>query len=153
MTPVASVHLGDFAQDVSYDAISARSSSRLAPSRPATRSPGRASRLATRDDVADLPPTVVSVKELDPLRDEGVACYRLLLVAGVAARGRIALGTTHAIEQFPTVCPELSRAARPTWPTSPGAKPVRHRPGHAGPPTPPSLRTPRQRAPWAKSGV
>jgi len=66
---------------------------------------------ATRDDVADLPPTVVSVNELDPLRDEGVAFYRLLLAAGVAARGRIVLGTTHAIEQFPTVCPEISRAA------------------------------------------
>ncbi len=66
---------------------------------------------ATRDDVAGLAPTVVSVNELDPLRDEGVAFYRLLLGAGVAARGRVALGTTHAVEQFPTVCPEVSRAA------------------------------------------
>ena len=65
---------------------------------------------ATRDEVADLPPTVASVHELDPLRDEGLAFYRLLLVAGVAARGRMVLGTTHAIEQFPTVCPEISRA-------------------------------------------
>jgi acetyl esterase/lipase len=66
---------------------------------------------ATHEDVAGLPPTVVSVNELDPLRDEGVAFYRLLLAAGVPARGRIVLGTTHAIEQFPTVCPEISRAA------------------------------------------
>jgi len=67
---------------------------------------------ATRDDVADLRPIVVSVNELDPLRDEGVAFYRLLLAAGrVAARGRVVFGTTHAIEQFPTVCPDISRAA------------------------------------------
>lgn len=66
---------------------------------------------ATREDVAGLPPTIVSVNELDPLRDEGIAFYRLLLSAGVAARGRVTLGTTHAIEQFPTVCPEVSRAA------------------------------------------
>ena len=36
---------------------------------------------ATRDDVADFPPTIVSVNELDPLRDEGEAFYRLLLAA------------------------------------------------------------------------
>ena len=35
---------------------------------------------ATRDDVDGFPPTVVSVNECDPLRDEGVAFYRLLLV-------------------------------------------------------------------------
>jgi acetyl esterase/lipase len=66
---------------------------------------------ATRDDVAGLAPTVVSVNELDPLRDEGVAFYRLALSAGVDARGRVALGTTHAVEQFPTVCPDVSRSA------------------------------------------
>ena len=38
---------------------------------------------ATRDELTDMPPTVVSVNELDPLRDEGVAFYRLLLAAGV----------------------------------------------------------------------
>ncbi|HEV2427444.1 MAG TPA: alpha/beta hydrolase, partial [Acidimicrobiales bacterium] len=66
---------------------------------------------ATRDDVAGLPPTVVNVNELDPLRDEGVAFLRLLLSSGLAARGRVSLATTHAIEQFPTVCPEVSRSA------------------------------------------
>ena len=35
---------------------------------------------ATREDVTGLPPTVVSVNECDPLRDEGVAFYRLLLL-------------------------------------------------------------------------
>jgi acetyl esterase len=66
---------------------------------------------ATAADVAGLPPTVVSVNELDPLVDEGAAFYRLLAGAGVEARGRVALGTTHAVEQFPTIWPELSRAA------------------------------------------
>jgi acetyl esterase/lipase len=64
---------------------------------------------ATEADVAGLPPTVISVNECDPLRDEGVALYRLLLSAGVAARGRVVLGTTHAVEMYPTVCPEISR--------------------------------------------
>ena len=34
---------------------------------------------ATEDDVRGLPPTVISVNECDPLRDEGVDFYRLLL--------------------------------------------------------------------------
>ena len=36
----------------------------------------------------DLVPTVISVNECDPLRDEGVGFYRLLMRAGVAARCR-----------------------------------------------------------------
>ena len=63
---------------------------------------------ATREDVTGLPRTVISVNECDLLRDEGVAFYRLLLLAGVAARGREVLGTVHAIEVFPFVCPEIS---------------------------------------------
>lgn len=66
---------------------------------------------ADRDDVTGLPPTVVSVNECDPLRDEGLAFFRLLLSAGVAARGRVARGTTHATELDPVVCPEVSRSA------------------------------------------
>lgn len=66
---------------------------------------------ATRDDVIGLPPTVISVNECDPLRDEGIAFFRLLLSAGVAARAREALGTMHATEMFPTICPEISRDA------------------------------------------
>jgi acetyl esterase len=65
---------------------------------------------ATREDVTGFPPTVVSVNECDPLRDEGVAFYRLLLSAGVDARGRETLGTMHATEMYPTICPEISRA-------------------------------------------
>jgi len=66
---------------------------------------------ATTSDVAGLPPTVISVNECDPLRDEGIAFYRLLLAAGVSARARVVLGTMHATEQFPTICPEISRDA------------------------------------------
>ncbi|MDG2114124.1 MAG: alpha/beta hydrolase, partial [Actinomycetota bacterium] len=33
---------------------------------------------ATTDDVAGLPPTIISVNECDPLRDEGINFYRLL---------------------------------------------------------------------------
>ena len=66
---------------------------------------------ATREDVAGLPPTVISVNECDPLRDEGIAFFRLLLSAGVRARGRVALGTAHAVEMYPTVCPEISHDA------------------------------------------
>ena len=34
---------------------------------------------ATDDDVKGLPPTVISVNECDPLRDEGIGFYRLLI--------------------------------------------------------------------------
>jgi acetyl esterase len=64
---------------------------------------------ATADDVAGLPPTVISVNECDPLRDEGINFYRLLLRAGVPARGREVLGTMHGTEIFDIACPEISR--------------------------------------------
>ncbi len=64
---------------------------------------------ATVDDVAGLPRTVISVNECDPLRDEGVNFYRLLLEAGVPARGRMVLGTMHGTEIFTIACPEISR--------------------------------------------
>ena len=51
---------------------------------------------ATVDDLVGLPPHVISVNELDPLRDEGLAYYRNLLRAGVPAVGRIVAGTCHA---------------------------------------------------------
>ena len=38
---------------------------------------------ATVDDVRCLPPTVISVNECDPLRDEGINFYRLLIRAGL----------------------------------------------------------------------
>ena len=55
---------------------------------------------ATEQDVAGLVPTVISVNECDPLRDEGIEFYRLLLRAGVPARCRQVMGTTHGIEIF-----------------------------------------------------
>jgi acetyl esterase len=64
---------------------------------------------ATLDDVTGLPPTVISVNECDPLRDEGIAFYRLLLKAGVAARGRQVMGTIHGTEIFAVCCPDISR--------------------------------------------
>lgn len=64
---------------------------------------------ATVDDVTGLPPVVISVNECDPLRDEGINFYRLLLQAGVPATCRQVMGTIHGTEIFPMVCPEISR--------------------------------------------
>lgn len=64
---------------------------------------------ATEDDVRDLVPVVISVNECDPLRDEGVNFYRLLLRAGVDARCRQVMGTIHGTEIFPMLCPDISR--------------------------------------------
>jgi acetyl esterase len=66
---------------------------------------------ATVDDVRGFPPTVISVNECDPLRDEGIAFYRLLLAAGVPARCRQAMGTIHGTEIFAICCPDVSRDA------------------------------------------
>jgi acetyl esterase/lipase len=63
---------------------------------------------ATLEDVRGFPPVVISVNECDPLRDEGIAFYRLLLEAGVAVRGRVVLGTSHAAELYPVMCPEIT---------------------------------------------
>jgi acetyl esterase/lipase len=64
---------------------------------------------ATVDDLSGLPPVVISVNECDPLRDEGINFYRLLLEAGVAARCRQVMGTMHGTEIFTIACPEVSR--------------------------------------------
>jgi acetyl esterase len=64
---------------------------------------------ATTEDVEGLVPTVISVNECDPLRDEGIEFYRLLLHAGVPARCRQVMGTTHGTEIFPMACPDISR--------------------------------------------
>lgn len=66
---------------------------------------------ATVDDVRGLPRTVISVNECDPLRDEGIEFYRLLLEAGVPARCVQVMGTMHATEMFPAVCPDVSKAS------------------------------------------
>ena len=64
---------------------------------------------ATEDDVAGLVPTVISVNECDPLRDEGIEFYRLLLRAGVPARCRQVMGTIHGTEVLAISCPDISR--------------------------------------------
>jgi acetyl esterase len=64
---------------------------------------------ATVDDVEGFPPTVINVNECDPLRDEGINFYRLLLRAGVPARCRQMMGTMHGTEIFTISCPEISR--------------------------------------------
>jgi acetyl esterase/lipase len=48
------------------------------------------------DDLRGLPPHVISVNQLDPLRDEGLAYARKLLDAGVPVISRTVNGTCHA---------------------------------------------------------
>jgi len=64
---------------------------------------------ATVEDLKGLVPTMISVNECDPLRDEGIEFYRTLLRAGVPARCRQVMGTTHGVEIFVSACPEISR--------------------------------------------
>lgn len=66
---------------------------------------------ATEEDVRGLPPTVISVNECDPLRDEGIAFYRLLVRVGVTARCTQVMGTVHGTELFAVACPEITREA------------------------------------------
>jgi acetyl esterase/lipase len=61
------------------------------------------------DDVTGFPPTFVSVNECDPLRDEGIAFFRLLVEAGVPAQARTVVGTPHGAELMLQVAPEVSR--------------------------------------------
>jgi len=63
---------------------------------------------ATIEDLAGLPPHVISVNQLDPLRDEGLVYYRKLLDAGVSAVGRTVNGTCHAGDMiFRAAMPEV----------------------------------------------
>jgi len=63
---------------------------------------------ATAADVAGFPPTVINVNECDPLRDEGINFYRLLLSAEVPARCRQMMGTMHGTEIFSIACPDVT---------------------------------------------
>ncbi|MEO8443871.1 MAG: hypothetical protein ABI567_02565 [Gammaproteobacteria bacterium] len=45
----------------------------------------------------------------DPLRDEGVDFYRLLIPNGQPARCRQVMGTIHGTEVSPMCCPDISR--------------------------------------------
>lgn len=64
---------------------------------------------ADESDLAGLPTTVISVNECDPLRDEGIAFYRMLNDAGVQARCRQVMGTVHGSEIFSVSCPDVAR--------------------------------------------
>ncbi|MDR3663898.1 MAG: alpha/beta hydrolase fold domain-containing protein [Mycobacterium sp.] len=67
---------------------------------------------ATEDDLKGMPPHVISLNELDPLRDEGLLYYRRLLRAGVPAVGRTVAGTCHGGDLlFPSVMPDVFAAS------------------------------------------
>lgn len=51
--------------------------------------------VASDEELAGMPPHVISVNELDPLRDEGLQYYRRLVRAGVPTVGRMVAGTCH----------------------------------------------------------
>lgn len=66
---------------------------------------------ATVDELTGLPPHLISVNELDPVRDEGVAYYQKLKRAGVAASLRTVPGACHAADMiFPAHMPDTYRA-------------------------------------------
>jgi acetyl esterase len=66
---------------------------------------------AEPQDLEGLPPHVISVNELDPLRDEGLAYYRKLVAAGVSTVGRTVAGTPHGGDiAFPDLTPEIYRS-------------------------------------------
>jgi acetyl esterase len=67
---------------------------------------------ASAEDLAGLPPHVITTDELDPLRDEGLAYLRALKQAGVAADGHTYNGVGHAGEQIAAAAvPELFHRA------------------------------------------
>jgi acetyl esterase len=64
---------------------------------------------ASDDDLKGLPPHIISVNELDPLRDEGLEYYRKLAKAGVSAVARTVHGTPHAGDiGFADIAPEVT---------------------------------------------
>jgi len=64
------------------------------------------------EDLKGLPPFVVEMNELDPLRDEGMAFYRKLARAGVRVEAKVSLGVTHASALiFRKALPEVHEAA------------------------------------------
>ena len=69
---------------------------------------------AGADDLAGLPPHVISVNQLDPLRDEGLAYARKLLDAGVSVVSRTVNGTCHAGDMiFAAAMPDVFRGDDP----------------------------------------
>lgn len=67
---------------------------------------------ADDEELRGLPPHVISVNELDPLRDEGLQYYRRLVRAGVPTVGRVVAGTCHGGDLlFPGALPEVFSAS------------------------------------------
>jgi acetyl esterase len=63
---------------------------------------------ASAEQLAGLPPHIISVNELDPLRDEGLAFYRQSLKAGNSVVARTVHGTNHAGDlTFPDATPDI----------------------------------------------
>ena len=63
---------------------------------------------ADNDLLKGLPPHIITLNELDPLRDEGIEYYRMQLKADVDARAITLNGTVHAAEGiFKKFMPEL----------------------------------------------
>mgnify|MGYP002629703899 FL=1 len=68
--------------------------------------------MATDEELCGLPPHVISVNELDPLRDEGLQYFRRLMRAGVPALGRVVAGTCHGGDLlFGSAMPEVFGAS------------------------------------------
>ena len=66
---------------------------------------------AQREDLQGLPPHVISVNELDALRDEGLKYYQMLRAAGVSGYSRTVNGTCHGSDLgFPQALPEVHAA-------------------------------------------
>jgi acetyl esterase/lipase len=66
---------------------------------------------ASGDDLAGLPPHVISVNQLDPLRDEGIAYFRRLAAAGVSVVCRTVNGTCHGGDMiFAVAMPDVYAA-------------------------------------------
>jgi acetyl esterase/lipase len=66
---------------------------------------------ASVNDLTGLPPHVISVNQLDPLRDEGLAYARKLLDAGVSVISRTVNGTCHAGDMiFASAMPDVAQA-------------------------------------------
>jgi acetyl esterase len=65
---------------------------------------------ATVDELAGLPPHLISVNELDAVRDAGVAYYQRLQRAGFAASLRTVPGACQSADMiFPAQMPDTAR--------------------------------------------